>query len=45
MFNGAVLDNCWLYRDELMKGGQLTFVMGNQPNTKWGAKTPPPSVQ
>jgi putative alpha-1,2-mannosidase len=44
-FNGATLDNCWLYRDELMKGGKLTFVMGDQPNKNWGTKTPPPSVQ
>ena len=43
--NGAVLDNCWLYLDELMKGGRLTFEMGEQPNTSWGTKTPPPSVQ
>lgn len=44
-FNGKPLDNCWLYRDELMKGGKLTFTMGNQPNTNWGTKTPPPSAQ
>jgi len=44
-FNGAVLDNCWLYRNELMKGGRLTFVMGEKPNTNWGTKTPPPSAQ
>ncbi|MGY4384042.1 putative alpha-1,2-mannosidase [Pedobacter sp. UYP24] len=44
-FNGVVLSNCWLYRDELMKGGKLEFVMGNQPNTEWGVQTPPPSAQ
>lgn len=44
-FNGKPLDNCWLYRDELMKGGTLTFTMGNQPNTGWGTKIPPPSAQ
>ncbi|MCF2487403.1 GH92 family glycosyl hydrolase [Dyadobacter sp. CY347] len=44
-FNGAALNNCWLYRDELMKGGTLTFVMGAQPNMTWGTKTPPPSAQ
>ncbi|QRR01328.1 glycoside hydrolase family 92 protein [Dyadobacter sandarakinus] len=44
-FNGAPLDNCWLYRDELMRGGKLTFVMGAQPNINWGTKTPPPSAQ
>jgi predicted alpha-1,2-mannosidase len=44
-FNGKILNNCWLYRDELMKGGKLTFTMGNKPNKIWGNKTPPPSVQ
>ncbi|CCH01610.1 alpha-1,2-mannosidase [Fibrella aestuarina BUZ 2] len=44
-FNGKPLTNCWLYRDELMKGGKLTFVMGSQPNTNWGIQTPPPSAQ
>ncbi|MGN7205210.1 GH92 family glycosyl hydrolase [Pedobacter sp. SAFR-022] len=44
-FNGRPLDNCWLYRDELMKGGKLVFTMGNQPNESWGTKVPPPSAQ
>lgn len=44
-FNGSPLNNCWLYRDELMKGGKLTFVMGDKPNTNWGVRTPPPSAQ
>jgi putative alpha-1,2-mannosidase len=44
-FNGSPLNNCWLYRDELMKGGKLIFTMGSQPNTAWGTKTPPPSAQ
>jgi len=44
-FNGVPLDNCWLYRDELMKGGKLVFHMGNQPNENWGTKVPPPSAQ
>ncbi|MBX2920991.1 MAG: GH92 family glycosyl hydrolase [Chitinophagaceae bacterium] len=44
-FNGKPLHNCWLYRDELMKGGKLVFVMGNQPNKSWGIHTPPPSQQ
>jgi putative alpha-1,2-mannosidase len=39
------LSNCWLYRNELMKGGKLTFIMGEKPNMNWGTKTPPPSVQ
>ncbi|MBB5396115.1 GH92 family glycosyl hydrolase [Mucilaginibacter sp. AK015] len=44
-FNGKMLNNCWLYRDDLMQGGTLTFVMGNKPNKAWGTKVPPPSVQ
>lgn len=44
-FNGKSLNNCWLYRDELMKGGELIFTMGNKPNINWGSKVPPPSVQ
>lgn len=44
-FNGKDLPHCWLYRDELMQGGKLTFVMGSQPNTTWGTQTPPPSAQ
>ena len=43
--NGKALNNCWLYRDELMKGGNLELVMGNHPNMNWGVKVPPPSVQ
>jgi predicted alpha-1,2-mannosidase len=43
--NGKPLANCWLYRDELMKGGTLVFKMGNKPNKAWGVKVPPPSVQ
>jgi putative alpha-1,2-mannosidase len=44
-FNGKPLNNCWLYRDELMKGGHLVFTMGNQPNKNWGTEVPPPSGQ
>jgi predicted alpha-1,2-mannosidase len=44
-FNGKKLDKCWMYRDQLMKGGHLKFIMGKQPNTKWGVANPPPSAQ
>ena len=44
-FNGRPLGNCWMYRDELMKGGRLVLVMGAKPNRNWGVKEPPPSVQ
>lgn len=30
--NGEPLEQCWLYRDELYKGGTLKLTMGNQPN-------------
>lgn len=43
--NGKVLADCWIYRDELMKGGKMIFVMGNKPNKEWGTRTPPPSFQ
>jgi predicted alpha-1,2-mannosidase len=40
--NGKPWDQCWLYRDELYKGGVLKLTMGNQPNEQWGATNPPP---
>lgn len=43
-FNGEVIHNCWIFRDEIMKGGKLTFIMGPEPNKKWGIETPPPSM-
>ena len=43
-FNGNKLNNCWLDRNEIMKGGTLVFKMGSDPNTEWGAGTPPPSM-
>ncbi|MEO8416254.1 MAG: GH92 family glycosyl hydrolase [Ginsengibacter sp.] len=44
-WNGKRLENCWMYRDELMKGGTLALEMGKEPNKNWGAKNPPPSTQ
>jgi predicted alpha-1,2-mannosidase len=44
-FNGKRLDNCWIYRNELMRGGRLVFVMGDKPNEQWGSAVPPPSAQ
>ena len=43
-FNGQNLDNCWIYRNELMQGGKLHFEMGPLPNKQWGIDTPPPSM-
>ncbi|RPH34083.1 MAG: glycoside hydrolase family 92 protein [Bacteroidales bacterium] len=42
--NGEKLDNCWFYRDELMKGGRLELVMGAEPNMQWGVGQVPPSM-
>ncbi|MEA3461445.1 MAG: GH92 family glycosyl hydrolase, partial [Bacteroidota bacterium] len=42
--NGKAIDKCWIPRDELMKGGTLTFTLGPEPNTEWGAGVPPPSM-
>jgi predicted alpha-1,2-mannosidase len=44
-FNGKPVANCWMYRNELMHGGKLVFVMGSQPNKAWGTAVPPPSLQ
>ena len=44
-FNGKDIQNCWLHRDELMKGGKLIFTMGPEPNKSWGTAVPPPSAQ
>lgn len=45
VWNGKALNNAWLYRDDLMKGGNLTLTMGSQPNKSWGLKVLPPSEQ
>ena len=44
-FNGKLLNNCWMYRDEIMKGGKLELTIGSTPNKLWGTKVPPPSAQ
>lgn len=36
--NGKALNKPWFYHDELVKGGKLTFVMGDKPNENWGSK-------
>jgi putative alpha-1,2-mannosidase len=43
-FNGRAVDNAWMPRKQLASGGHLVFVMGPEPNTGWGVKTPPPSM-
>ena len=43
-WNGKELENCWMYRDELMKGGELRFSLLDKPNYHWGVTKPPPSM-
>lgn len=35
--NGIAMDKCYLTHQELMNGGTLELVMGNEPNIKWGS--------
>lgn len=44
-WNGKPLNNCWMYRHELIKGGILQLEMGDRPNKDWGTTVPPPSNQ
>ena len=39
--NGKPLDNCWLYRRDLFKGGVLKLKMGQTPNYTWGISDVP----
>lgn len=43
--NGQLLEKSWFTHADLVKGGVLEFVMGNQPNKDWGSdpKDVPPS--
>jgi predicted alpha-1,2-mannosidase len=43
-WNKEAISNNWIYRDELMKGGELNFVMGPAPNKDWGLQSVPPSM-
>ncbi len=44
--NGKALNKPWFYHDELVKGGKLILVMGDEPNEKWGSRADaaPPSM-
>jgi len=35
--NGQPYDKSYILYDDIMKGGNLTFVMGNTPNKQFGA--------
>jgi putative alpha-1,2-mannosidase len=43
-FNGKPINNSWINRAKLMKGGLLKFKMGSEPNKNFGVKIPPPSM-
>lgn len=43
--NGKPFDQCWLYRDELYKGGKLELQMGAEPNEQWGVEVTPACPQ
>lgn len=43
--HGKPLNRAWFTHDDILAGGELSFVMGNQPNRQWGAgkENRPPS--
>lgn len=43
--NGKPLNQCWLYRGELYKGGTLKLQMGGVPNEQWGIESAPACPQ
>jgi predicted alpha-1,2-mannosidase len=45
--NGKTFDRSFIWHDEIVKGGELVFVMGDQPNKIWatGAESIPPTIQ
>lgn len=43
-WNRQSISSNWIYRDILMEGGELKFVMGPEPNKSWGLQSVPPSM-
>lgn len=43
-FNSSPIKNSWMYRNEIIKGGTLSFTMGPEPNKQWGIEQIPPSM-
>jgi predicted alpha-1,2-mannosidase len=45
--NGKSFDRAFIWHDEIVKGGELVFVMGNQPNKTWATSTEsiPPAIR
>ena len=44
LWNGAPINDNWMVREDLMKGGNLIFNLGDEPNKDWGINTSPPSM-
>ncbi|WP_430811895.1 MULTISPECIES: GH92 family glycosyl hydrolase [unclassified Carboxylicivirga] len=42
--NGKAMQRSWFSHADLLQGGQLKLVMGNQPNDAWGTSDLPPSM-
>lgn len=42
-FNGKPLDQCWLYRRDVLAGGELVLNMGTEPSEAWTSSVPPVS--
>ncbi len=42
--NGEPWNKPYISHEDLMKGGELKFVMGDRPNKTWGALNAPPSM-
>lgn len=36
ILNGKKIDRCYILHDEIMRGGELEFVMSPEPNREWG---------
>lgn len=36
--NGQPLDKCWIYYRDIVDGGKLEYVLGREPNEKWGKR-------
>ena len=44
VFNGIEVDQCWIDRNLLLKGGELTIFMGPEPNLQYETSSLPPSM-
>ncbi|MCB0669125.1 MAG: glycoside hydrolase family 92 protein, partial [Saprospiraceae bacterium] len=41
-WKGKEHDQCWIFHDEFIKGGELILNMGDRPNENWGVANPVP---